>query len=54
MEKASTGQYLNNLMFGAGPGGFTWNGGPNTQVTTTPERGGIVPQGAQGGDLTLA
>jgi hypothetical protein len=54
IEKPSTGQYLNNLMFGAGPGGLTWNGGPDTGATTTTERGGIVPIGAEGGTLRLA
>jgi hypothetical protein len=54
MEKATTGQYLNNLMFGAGPGGLSWNGGPDARATTTPEPGGVVPIAANGGDLHLA
>lgn len=54
MQKDNQGRYLSNIIYGAGPGGLTWNGGPDTRGTTTPEPGGIVPQGAEGGNLTLA
>jgi hypothetical protein len=54
MQKDNQGRYLSNIIYGAGPGGLTWNGGPGTRGTTTSEPGGSVPQGAEGGTLTLA
>jgi hypothetical protein len=54
MERDNQGRYLNNVIYGAGPGGLTWNGGADARESRTPEPGGIVLQGANGGELHLA
>jgi len=54
MEKSNQGQYLNNVIYGAGPGGFTWNGGPNESISPEMQKFGVTPQGEEGGNLHLA
>lgn len=54
MEKSNQGQYLNNVIYGAGPGGFTWNGGPNESISPEMQKFGATPQGMEGGNLRLS
>ena len=54
MEKDNQGRYLNNIIYGGGPGDLTWNGGGAAREDTNVAPGGFVPQGANGGDLRLA
>ena len=54
MEKSSIGTYLNDVVYGGGPGGLTWNGDSASALTTAELRGGVTPQGHQGGSLHLA
>jgi hypothetical protein len=54
MEKHDDGRYLYSMLFGAGPGGLSWNGGADTRETTATAAGGVTPIGANGGQLHLA
>jgi hypothetical protein len=54
MQKDNQGRYLNNVIYGGGPGGFTWNGSTPGAETTAVAPGGFPAQGANGGDLHLA
>ena len=53
-EKDNQGRYLNNVVYGGGPGGLTWNGDPASSLTTAQLAGGVSPQGHDGGSLKLA
>jgi Phage capsid family len=53
-EKDNQGRYLNDVIYSAGPGGFTWNGGPNESISPEMQKFGATPQGAEGGNLHLA
>ena len=48
------GLYLNNVVYGAGPGGLTWNGGPDDSISPEMQKYGTTPQGPEGGNLHLA
>ena len=50
-EKDGQGRYLNNIIYGGGPGGLTWNGDSAAALTTAQAAGGVTPQGHQGGSL---
>lgn len=53
-EKDNQGRYLNDIIYGAGPGGLTWNGGPNDSISPEMQKFGTTPQGMEGGNLHLA
>lgn len=53
-EKDNQGRYLNDVIYSAGPGGFTWNGGPNESISPEMQKFGATPQGTEGGNLHLA